>query len=811
MIMTLDAIRVAVRTLRKQPVFTAVVVLSLGLAIALNTTMYAVLDALIHPRVDIRDPASLYRIQFFGDYHGHVSNAQRDSLLSLTPSIEAVAWYNGGTFISPRPLRAYDQFAEAPVAIISRQYFELMAPKLVAGRIFARGDEEAETPPMVLGEALASRLFAPGINPLGGRVFVDSTPYIVVGVLSRYADFPQQHSGFVSFASNPSGGWILGKPAARGMFTRVVRVRPGVTRAILERDLANVADRISVLAGEPNSSAFRVGGTTGEQVQVQGVHLALIMAVVAVLLVACANVANMQLARGIGRSRELALRAALGADRKRLISHLLRESVVLTGAGLMLGLILTYWFGVALRASIPPAVGRYIVEPVYSWRVFAFALLATIVCIVLIGLAPAIRVSAVDPNSMLKSGAGTGATRRNRRQYALLIVVEMGIALALVCACGVSIQAALRTNAATYRQGYDPTPLAVGYLSADVRRGDRTPLPHAFARMLDRIRAINGVTSAAVSMSAGFVNDSLVFADSNGLRALAVPGANYRKVSPTYFRTMGLPIIMGRDFRDGERDVAAVIIDEYTAKKYWPNASPVGALIKFGAPASDAPYVRIVGVAGRYDDHGEIKPINMADQSGATFGAIYYLPSDRDTSDWRALMFPSSVVARTRGDATTLATAMRRAGVVHAQSMVDMLGLTAQRATIGFMATLFTLFAGLALALGAFGVYGVVAHSVAERRRELGVRIALGATSRDILRAVLRETVVIGLSGVAFGLLLVMRFLYPLQYFAYEGDIHDSVLFAALALFMLAVAGVSALVPARRATRVDPTEALRSE
>ena len=320
--MSLDAVRVTVRTLRKQPVFTAVVVLSLGLAIALNTTMYAVLDALIHPRVDIRDPALVYRIQFFGDYHGNVSSARRDSLLLLAPSIESVAWYNGITFVSPRAIRAGDQFAEAPVASISRQYFELMGPRVISGRLFVRGDAEAETPPMVLGEALASRLFAPGVNPLGGRVFVDSTPYIVVGVISRYADFPQQHSGFTSFASNPSGAWILGERPTRGMFTRVARVRPGATRAILERDLATVADRISILAGEPNSSAFRIGGTTADQVQLQGLHIALIMAVVAVLLVACANVANMQLARGIGRSRELALRAALGAKRKRLVSQL---------------------------------------------------------------------------------------------------------------------------------------------------------------------------------------------------------------------------------------------------------------------------------------------------------------------------------------------------------------------------------------------------------------------------------------------------------------------------------------------------------
>jgi putative ABC transport system permease protein len=806
--MTFDLVRVATRTLRKQPVFSTVVILSLGLAIALNTTMYAVLDALIHPRVDIRDPAAVYRIRFYGDYQNRVPNSTRDSLVALAPSIESVAWYNPGNFMAGRLLRAGNQFAEAPVAQASREYFELMGPRLVAGRLFVRGDEDATTPPILLGEALASRLFPSGTDPLGKRVVVDSTAYVVIGVLSRYADFPQQRTGLISFTSNASGGWVLGKPGAREMYLRVVRVRPGVTKAMLERDLDFVATRIGAIVGEV--PAFRLGGTTADQLQIQSVHVSLVMAVVAVLLVACANVANMQLARGIGRGRELALRAALGATRRRLVSHLLLESVVLAGVGLVLGLVLTYWFGVALRASIPPAVGRYIVEPTYSWRVFVFAMSATVACIVLVGLAPAIRVSSVDPNSMLKTGAGTGATRRNRRQYAFLVVVEVGLALALLCACGVSIQAALRTNSATARQGYDPGPLVTGFLASGLRRGDSAPLPQVFARMLDRVRAIDGVSDAAVSVTSGFANDSLVFADTNGMRALPVPGRSYRRVSPSFFRTMGLPIIMGRDFRDGERDVPAVIIDEYTAKKHWPNASPVGALIKFGSPAASVPYVRIVGVVGHYDENGDIKPINMADTDGSTFGAIYSLATDRDTVSWRE-MFPAQVTVRTRGDATALATTMRRAGVLHAQALVDALGLTSARATTSFMATLFTLFAGLALALAAFGVYGVVAHSVAERRRELGVRIALGATARDILHAVLRETVVIGLAGIAFGLFIVWALMSPIQSFAYAGDTHDSILFAGIALFMFAAAGLSAFVPARRATLVDPTESLRSE
>ncbi|HEY4306119.1 MAG TPA: FtsX-like permease family protein [Gemmatimonadaceae bacterium] len=810
--MSLDAIRVAARTLRKQPAFAIVVILSLGMAIALNTTMYGVLDALLHPRVDLRDPGAVYRIKFFGDYKQRVTNATRDSLVTTAPSIESTAWLNEGSFVFPRLLRSGDQFAEAPVAQISREYFNLVGPRVITGRLFARSDVDDATQSIVLGEALASRLFAPGTNPLGKRVVVDNTPYVVIGVISRYADFPQQHAGFATFVSNPSGGWVLGKPGPHEMYARVVRVRPGVTRKILERDLALVADRITVAGGEiPPQAAFRLGGITQEQVQLAGVHIALITAVVAVLLVACANVANMQLARGIARGRELALRVALGANRRSLISYLLIESVVLACVGLILGLVLTYWFGVALRASIPSEVGRYIVEPSFSWRVLVFAMLATIACIVLVGLAPAVRVSSVDPNTMLKSGAGTGATRRHRRQYGFLVVVEIGIALSLLCACGVAIQSAVRVHASLFRSGYDPRPLAVGYLTTPLIKGERKALPELFASALDRLHTIKGAENSAVSTYGSFENGGMVIADSSGLRAITVLGFSYDRVSPGYFRVMGLPVIMGRDFRDGERDVAGVIIDEYTAKKYWPNANPVGALMKFGDQRSTRPFVRIVGVAGRYDANGDLKPINMADQSGATIGSIYYLPSEADSIDAKASSYPMSVVVRTTGDATVLATAMRRAGVFRAEPMTDMIGLTSARASEDFMATLFTLFAAMALGLGVFGVYGVVAHSVAERRREIGVRIALGATSRDILHTVLRETVVIGLSGLAFGLTLVMLFMSPLQSFAYAGDTHDSVLFSEIALCMFGVAGLSAFIPARRATLVDPTESLRSE
>jgi putative ABC transport system permease protein len=767
------------------------------------------LDALIHPRVDIKDPSSLYRMQFFGDYHRRVPDAQRDSLIRTAPSIEGIGWYDGFSFMNAKSIRVGESItAEAPIGVVSREYFEVMQPRVIAGRIFLPGDELAETRPMVIGEELATRLFRPGANPLGERIYVGDDPYVVIGVLSKYADFPEQHSGFIQFNRSPASGWVLGKPG-KGMFVRVVRTRPGITRDQFQRDLDVVAARIAVAAGEPpNNAAFRLGGITQAQVHIQGLHLALASAVFAILLVACANVANMQLARGIGRGRELALRSALGASRGRIVTHLLTESVVLASIGLVLGLILTVWFGALLHASIPPAIGSFIVEPRITWRVLAFALAATVACIVMVGLAPAIRVSRVDPNEMLKSGAGTGASRRHRRQYAVLVVVEIGFALPLLCATAVTVQSALAIGNTL---GYDPTPLAMGRLPIAMKVGERRSRPEAFDAALNVVRALPGVTNAAVRANGEFDNQGIVLADSSGTRSLPIPGYGYQIVSPAYFRTYGLPIIRGRDFQDGERDHGAIIIDEYTAKKLWPNANPIGALIKLGDERSMRPFVRVVGVVGQYDRNGEVKPMNMAEANGATIGYIYYLPSLADSITATRGNMWVSVLARTNGDAVRLATAMRRAGAVGANAMVEALGLTGARATQEFMSKLFVLFGVLGLCLAAFGVYGVVAHSVAERRRELGVRIALGATSRDILHAVLRETVVVGLSGIAVGLWVTASKVRLVGSFAFAADVYNAPLFAVVAAFMFGVAALAAYIPARRATKVDPTESLRSE
>lgn len=796
----MDTIRVAARTLRKQWGFSTVVILSLALAISLNTTMYSVLDALIHPRVDVRDPDQLYRVQFYGDYKQVVPQEKRDSAMrSGVPGIEAEAWYDQVSTYGKSLMQAGRNFAEAAVGRASPEFFTLVGPRLVAGRFFTHADHDAGARPIVLNERVLGELFPHGENPLGATVTIGDSSFTVVGVMSRYADLPGEQMG----------GWTYGESRRREMFARMVRLRPGVTREQAERDLDNVAQRIAAAGGfGPKDVAFRFHKAAEPQFHAQRFHIAFIVAVLAVLLVACVNLANMQLARGIARRRELALRSALGASRRRIVTLLLTESVVLAAAGLIVGLVLTYWSAVALRAAIPPAIGSYIVEPQLSWRVLAFAVAATMACVVLIGLAPAVQVSRVDPGEMLKSGAGTGATRRHRRQYGYLVAAELALALGLLSGASVIVRSAFRASEDWF--GFDPGPVVTGFDYASVTPGASTPESALLYATEQRLEHIPGVELASAALMHGVENNAVVVSDSGrGLREIPAPNYSFKSVTPTYLRSMGLPVIRGRDFRDGERDEPAVIIDELTAMRIWPNGNPVGALIKLGDMKSRAPFVRIVGVSGhRRRDLNHF--VELATVNGVYLGEVLYLPGRNDVIEAKTRHGPmASIVVRAKEDGAPLPIALRRIGVIAPKSLGENFRLA--RMNRDFVAALFVLFAAIGVGLAAIGVYGVIAHSVAERRRELGVRIALGATSRDILDAVLRDSLVIALAGVAVGLFLTKYAVPLLGAFIFEDDLYNAPLFAGAAVFLIAIAGAAALVPATRATRVDPTESLRCE
>lgn len=800
-------LRLAVRSFARHRGFTAVAVLSLALAIALNTTMYSVLDAMIRPKFDARDPGQIYQIITWGDPKHHVDDATVRALVLSSPVIEAVS-YEGSSW-GGASIEYGTRYAQVVDGLVEPNLFQMLGVHPLRGRAFMDDDSRADMRPVMISDRLAATLSPDGDFPLGATILVNGVRAPVIGVFGRGFLIPT--SGHVDIVMPVAPG------AARPM--NLVRVRHGVSGAAAEEALEVQAQRLAVLARVAlNATRFQLKPVAVSQFSPQRFHFALAAAVIAVLLVACANLANLQFARGIGRSRELALRTALGASRADVITQLLLESALLASAGLGAGIVMTFWGVHLLQSRIPPSVARYVIEPQISWRVFAFAVAAAIVCVMLVGLYPAIRVSRVDPNSLLKAGAGTGALRRNRRQYGIMVAAQIGLSLALLS--GATLVARTAIEVRTLDVGFDTRPLveAMVYLRP---QHDTTMSRIAYGNeLLARVRNIPDVADAAIVANVAPVHNTVTVDERDGTpHEVLAPMLGYSLVTPNYFHTMGIRVLRGREFLDGTAAIPEVVIDEHTARGLFPGVDPIGQEIKLGEFKSDAPWLRIVGVVSEVSSYRQVL-MYRREVKPSRLGAIYRVVGDGDSIRSHA---PNRfalirLVARAKSDPDRLVVTLRHflpAGPIvfgtSVAAMDEAMGIRDERQSHDFVASVFLTFAALGVGLAALGIYGIVAHSVAERTRELGVRLALGASARDILHAVLREGNVMALAGVAVGLYLTKNTAGWLHAFIFEDDEYNAPVFAAVALVLFAVAFLSALWPAWRATKIDPVESLRSE
>jgi putative ABC transport system permease protein len=804
-------LRIAVRSFARHRGFSIVAVVSLGLAIALNTTMYSVLDAMINPRVDVAHPEELYSLSVWGDRFGKITLQQRADILASASSILTATTFQG---ISREPamLEHGKRLRRGEVAQVSPNIFRFLGIHPAEGRAFTDADYTDSSLPVVISSAVAGGLF-PFESAVGSTISIDGVSHPIIGVIDRASQVPGAEASV----------WMLPPPTVplSALPANIARLRPGITLKQAQPTIDELSRRFGLLAaaaGEPLKGAgFLLKPIEYQQFHFAGFHFALIGAVLAVLLIACANLANLQLARGLGRSRELALRTALGATRRDIIAQLLLESGLLAVAGLAFGLLATLWANKLLEARIPPSVDEWVIAPQTSWRMFVFGIVACVVCVVIIGLVPALHVSRADPNELLKSGAGTGANTRNRRKYSLMIMVEMGLSLAVLSGTAIVVRSALVFN--SYDTGFDLKPLSQAWFFI------RTP--HVGLRYVDaqneilsRLANVPDVAGTAVSTGGYLEDNGIAAVDAHGdKRAYLALRQGYSVVSPGYLRAMQIPIVQGHDFTDGIAAEGELIIDEQTALYLWPDGRWVGNQIKLGSDSSHAPWIRVVGVARRTRNY-----VNQHDVDNPhappphALGRMYYRPAATDSFVANKYGYGMNAVIRARRDPQHMPLNVRRAfaklpasWMASVGTMEEAMGLSRLRESHTFVADIFQLFTLLALGLAALGIYGVVAHSVAERRREFGVRIALGADTRQILRAVLREGNAVALGGVAVGLLCTKYTVSWLYAFSFDGDQYDAPLFAAMAAVLFTVAIVAALGPALRATRIDPVEAMRSE
>lgn len=818
-----STLRVTLRTLARHRGFTVVAVLSIAIAIALNTTLYSALDATVDPQIDAQYPERVYSFGYFGDrarrlHHSTITDALRAGVQAFeSASGSRIATYWNQTPLAENGSRYYRVLPTA----VRMNYFEFLGTRAREGRTFVDRDEGTNT--AVVSDRLAKKLF-PDESPVGRTLTLDGDGYVVIGVVRRNTTF------------RPLAGdiWIPQPPGGVPVPLNLLRLREAMSPYDIADQLKVVAARLAIAAHEkPGSTAFRSGPLTGSQKSpITPFHFALIGAVVAVLLVACANLANLQLARGLARSRELALRSAIGASRGRLVGTLMLETGLIAVSGLALGLFTTLWGIHVLRATIPAEVAGLVIEPQTSWGMFGFAATAALVCLFLVGLLPALRISRVDPNELLKSGAGTGANREHRRRYGIMVMAQIGLSLPVLIGAIVLLKATVRLHSpdflTRYVYGIDPGPIVAASVPlsppdhvSSVLVGD------VAAQVTEGAMSVRGVLAATVDVPRSPEGKRVMVDDAAGqVREEPSYQWAYRIVSPSYFRVFGLPIVKGRGFTETETDGSAVVMDERTARFLWQNDNPIGRVIKFGDAKSNAKWHTVVGIVG---DLRDTSAIRMRDPT-ANFrlSRVYRVVTPEDS----LALLPSRLLrnasiargtltmyARVSGNTELAAVRLQRqlraatsADKPTVVRMEDNLGVTRDRMRADFAASLFSSFALIGIALVAIGLYGIVAHSVAERWRELALRISLGATARNILHSVLREGNVLILTGVAVGLLLTKYSVFWLgQFFTAENDGYDAPLFALIACLLFAIAVFAAFVPAWRATKIDPVEALRHE
>lgn len=823
MLFSRERVKHSLRTLARSKRFVALAIISLAVAIALNTTMYSVLDTMIDPKLAMREPEKLYWLTFYGDYRRLIQVNERNIAvrdgLTFHEGAAGAGWFGEGIVERGSRLR------EARVRTVTPNYFSLLGVRASAGRLFSQNDMQAESRPAVLSERLWRQLFPEKEQFEAATIFVEGEARGVVGLLPYEADFP---------GANTDVWQLPTQSQLPNMFLGLVRLRPNVTVAQMETELSALTLRYRQQTGEGTKSGWRFRSATERPFRPWRFHWALIGAVVGVMLIACANLANLQLARGVSRARELATRAAVGATRADIVGQLMLESGWLALGGLLLGGVLTVWGMHLVNSFVPPSISEYVTHTQVSWRVLLFAVGATLFCLVLVGLAPAIKLSRVDINELLKSGMGTGKTRSARRQYGALVVIEVALALSLLTSASLLMRAAIQVR--SFQFGYDFQGLVGGWVGV-ARDGpnDLRTRRDWSERLIQQALRVDSVTSAATSIS-GVPSRGAISLDDAGGAPIIVPAPRWRYsvVSPDYLRTMKIPIVLGRDFSPGEYAEPQVIVDQRTARHLWPGVNPVGRLIKLDSARTRAPWLRVIGVAGTsrqwfstdYDAMdqyefrqarlGDVFVLNAADTSRLT---VRPGRGNSTSQRWLSGQF-FELVVRSRGDSRRVPLALTNRlkelgpniNPGWQATWEDRTGITRARAKQDFMASLFIVFAAFALALAALGVYAIIAHMVAQRTREFGVRIAVGAGEREIRELVLREGNILTLTGIAMGLLLTSWTATFVRAFVLSDyDRYDSRVFAGAALVLFIVSLLASYIPARRAMRINPVEALRND
>jgi len=803
--------RYAARTLLRTPGFTLAAVLCFALGIGANATMFGVVDALMfQPPAGVKDPGGIVRLyftqqsNFFGRFT--MANTSYPTFLDIrsgVPALQGVAGFWNTDMDVGRGTGA----RRARAAMVTASYFPLLGVGPALGRLPGVDEDQAGAAPVaVLSYAYWERAFSGDPAAIGRTLRIGKVLYTVIGVASQ---------GFTGTDLEPVDLWIPAAVAGPATFEDnaltnrgdtwielLGRLRPGASgaQAAAEATLAyrrgdaaeSWKDPGAIVALGPIEAAR--GPAASSDVRIS-LWLTAVSALV--LLIACANVANLLLARAMRRRREVAVRLAMGAGRWRLARHLFTESVVLAMLGAATAVLVVLWAGPVLRAYVLPkgVLGGTALDV----PVLLFTALVAVVTGTLSGLVPALQASRPDLAVALKAGEREGRYQRSRTRAGLL-VAQTSLTLVLLAGTGLFVRS-LR-NVVGLDIGLDAPRVVVADVNVFDLGWSRMQVDGLFQRLLDRAKSVPGVVKAALSEGGPF---GWQFGNSFRVPGLdSVPrtpsgGPYLNAVTPDFFATLGTRILRGRGFIEVDSAGAPVaVVGETMARLVWPRGDALGKCMILGG---DSACTEVVGIAAdqvRYDPTEDAK-------------LQYYVPLGRHDNGHRTLWL------RTSEDPHLTAIAVQRAlaGVeadlpyVSVRPLEDLVAPRYRPWRLG--ATVFGLFAGLALALAALGLYGVLAYTVAQRTQELGVRIALGAVPRQVFALVIGQGLRVAALGVGLGAVLALAAGKVLASLLYGVSPYDPLVLAGAAAVLLSAATVASWVPARRATRVDPVEALRAE
>ncbi|MBN1505962.1 MAG: ABC transporter permease [Sedimentisphaerales bacterium] len=788
-------VRYGLRMLARDPGFTTVAVLSLALGIGVTVAAFSVVNGVLLRPMHFRDVDRLVMIW--------EQERKSGKLWTVSPA-NYMDWRNQSTVFEQMAIMGFrgtgllfgtDEPARVDMESVSPEFFSILGVQPLLGRTFTMEEAGDGAPPVaVLGHGLWQRLYGADPGMVGRTVSLGGVPHTVVGILPPGFQFPKGVELWKPYATDgikltERGGWSANV---------IAKLKPGVTRARAQAEMDIIAERLAQAYPQSNQH-FGVTVTSLHEHLVQGVRLLLYVfqgAVLLVFLVATANVANLLLARSASRGREMALRAALGAGRWRIVRQLLCESLLLGLAGGGLGLFVAHWglagFGYWAAGSLPRME-----EIRIDSHVLGFALAISIASGLLFGLTPALRAMRVDLNECFKEGGTTGRliSSRSRPLGRWLVVGEISLSFVLLIGAGLFIKSFLLLS--RVRLGLDPR----NVLTVQLGPMGRTLSPE----LMDRLSLLPAVQAAGAVCYIPISDGALIRADNPTVEGELprTPGEeiriHYNSVTPGYFRAMGIPLLKGRDIaaEDTEQALPVAVVNETFVKRLLGGADPIGRRLTFGKRHTIVGVVADVKLGG-LDEETQPQVYHCYLQEQRTLPATYLVV--RTVSD------PMSLAASVRQIVRSVEKDKPILSVGTMQERIDRSVLPQRLRT-----RLLGVFASAGLLLAMVGVYGMVSYSVAQRVREFGIRRALGAREATIIRLVVRQALWLVAVGLSLGLAGAAAFARLLKTFLFQVQPLDPVIFAAVPVFLAAVILLASYVPARRAARIDPMVALRCE